>query len=37
LGGALRVSGQLIASGRIPIQAIIATLEADEVSTNEGE
>jgi hypothetical protein len=34
---ARRAGGQLIASGRIPIQAIIATLEADEASINEGE
>src|SRR6187455_1136979 len=29
--------GQLIANGRIPIQAIIASIEADEVNTTEGE
>lgn len=29
--------GQLIASGRIPIQAIIASLEADEDLTSEGD
>ncbi len=34
---ARRAGGQLIASGRIPIQAILASLEADEVSTNEGD
>ena len=31
-----RSGGQLIASGRIPIQAIIASLEADEARTAEG-
>ena len=34
---ARRAGGQLIASGRIPIQAIIASLEADEASTTEGD
>jgi uncharacterized protein DUF6325 len=29
--------GQLIANGRIPIQAIIASIEADEASANESE
>ena len=29
--------GQLIATGRIPIQAIIASIEADEASATEGE
>ena len=29
--------GQLIANGRIPIQAIIASLEADEASATEGD
>ena len=33
---ARRAGGQLIATGRIPIQAILASLEADEASTNEG-
>jgi hypothetical protein len=33
---ARRSGGQLIASGRIPIQAIIASLEADEALTGEG-
>ena len=33
---ARRAGGQLIATGRIPVQAIIASLEADEASTNEG-
>ena len=28
--------GQLVANGRIPIQAIVASLEADESETNEG-
>ena len=28
--------GQLIATGRIPIQAIVASLEADEASSSEG-
>jgi hypothetical protein len=31
-----RSGGQLIANGRIPIQAIIASIEADEASTTEG-
>ena len=33
---AQRSGGQLIANGRIPIQAIIASIEADEASTTEG-
>ena len=33
---ARRSGGQLIASGRIPIQAIIASLEADQALTGEG-
>ena len=31
-----RSGGQLIANGRIPIQAIIASIEADEASASEG-
>jgi len=34
---ARRSGGQLIATGRIPIQAIIASIEADEAATTEGE
>ena len=34
---ARRSGGQLIATGRIPIQAIIASIEADEASANEGD
>ena len=34
---ARRSGGQLIANGRIPIQAIIASIEADEATTNEGD
>ena len=34
---ARRSGGQLIANGRIPIQAIIASLEADETNANEGD
>jgi hypothetical protein len=34
---ARRAGGQLIANGRIPIQAIIASIEADENSETEGE
>jgi uncharacterized protein DUF6325 len=34
---ARRSGGQLIASGRIPIQAIIASIEADETTTSEGD
>jgi hypothetical protein len=34
---ARRSGGQLIADGRIPIQAIIASIEADEASTTEGD
>ncbi len=33
---ARRSGGQLIANGRIPIQAIIASIEADDAATNEG-
>ena len=33
---ARRAGGQLIASGRIPIQAIIASLEADEADMTQG-
>jgi hypothetical protein len=33
---ARRSGGQLIANGRIPTQAIIASIEADVASTNEG-
>jgi hypothetical protein len=34
---ARRAGGQLVASGRIPTQAIIASLEADEASMTEGD
>jgi hypothetical protein len=34
---ARRSGGQLIASGRIPIQAIIASIEADEATTTAGD
>jgi hypothetical protein len=34
---ARRAGGQLIANGRIPIQAIIASIEADESSETEGD
>jgi len=34
---ARRSGGQLIATGRIPIQAIIASIEADEAQANEGD
>jgi hypothetical protein len=34
---ARRSGGQLIATGRIPIQAIIASIEADEAQSTEGE
>jgi hypothetical protein len=34
---ARRSGGQLIANGRIPIQAIIASIEADEVPAIEGD
>jgi hypothetical protein len=34
---ARRSGGQLIANGRIPIQAIIASIEADEALTTEGD
>ena len=42
MGRAIRVSGaalgsQLIANGRIPIQAIIASIVADEATATEGE
>ena len=41
LGGTVRLGGrrsggQLIANGRIPIQAIIASIEADEAPATEG-
>jgi hypothetical protein len=34
---ARRAGGQLVASGRIPIQAIIASFEAEEASMTEGD
>jgi hypothetical protein len=34
---ARRSGGQLIANGRIPIQAIVASIEADERAANEGD
>jgi hypothetical protein len=34
---ARRSGGQLIANGRIPIQAILASIEADEASASEGD
>jgi hypothetical protein len=34
---ARRAGGQLVANGRIPIQAIIASIQADEAATSEGE
>ncbi len=34
---ARRAGGQLVANGRIPIQAIMASMEADEASTSEGD
>ena len=34
---ARRAGGQLVANGRIPIQAILASLEADEAPTKEGD
>ena len=34
---ARRSGGQLIANGRIPIQAIIASIEADEATATEGD
>ena len=34
---ARRAGGQLIANGRIPIQAIIASIEADQAPANEGD
>jgi hypothetical protein len=34
---ARRSGGQLIADGRIPIQAIIASIEADEANLTEGD
>ena len=33
---ARRAGGQLVATGRIPIQAILASLEAEEAAINEG-
>ena len=37
VSAARRSGGQLIANGRIPIQAIIASIEADEASATEGD
>ena len=34
---ARRAGGQLIANGRIPIQAIIASIEADDATTSVGD
>jgi uncharacterized protein DUF6325 len=34
---ARRSGGQLLASGRIPIQSIIASIEADDTTANEGD
>ena len=34
---ARRAGGQLIANGRIPVQAILAVLEADDAAMSEGE
>ena len=34
---ARRSGGQLLANGRIPIQAIIASIEADQATANEGD
>jgi hypothetical protein len=34
---ARRAGGQLIATGRIPIQAIVASLEAEEAEMGEGD
>jgi len=34
---ARRAGGQLVANGRIPIQAIMASIEADEASPSEGD
>ena len=34
---ARRAGGQLVANGRIPIQAIIASMQADEASNSEGD
>jgi hypothetical protein len=34
---ARRSGGQLIANGRIPIQAIIASIEADEATAKKGD
>ena len=34
---ARRAGGQLVANGRIPIQAIIASMQADEASISEGD
>jgi hypothetical protein len=31
-----RSGGQLVASGRIPIQALAAAIEAEEATTSEG-
>ena len=33
---ARRAGGQLVATGRIPIQAIVASIEAEEAATSEG-
>ena len=33
---ARRAGGQLVATGRIPIQAILASLEAEDAAINEG-
>ena len=33
---ARRSGGQLVATGRIPIQAILASLEAEDATLNEG-
>ena len=42
MGGAIRIGGaalggQLIADGRIPIQAILASIEAEEETATEGD
>jgi len=34
---ARRAGGQMIATGRIPVQAIVASIEAEEASTGEGD
>ncbi len=34
---ARRAGGQLVANGRIPVQAILASMEADEASMSEGD